>query len=468
MMKNLIFTDLTTASYAKLIDLIISKSKPKLVVVIGYNRFKRYLKKPIDTEIVFIDMTSIDTPIHLDDDNLPFDYELYEKFISLPYLLKQSFIRLGSRYSDLELVDNMTIKYFKFFYSLISKYSIGTYISFSVPHFPGEISLYSLIELKGENNLFFWGSGLNNIVFVSNNIIKIIDTDIKFGKSNTNALERELNIIINKSTDTVQLTPNYMRNIKFKIIKLRTQSFINRLILLFRRNESIYMLLVSFLNKRNSLLGPNYLRLYKKNCSKTAPKRDFVYLPLHMQPEATSIPLGGSMSNYLILLSHLLNSIPESLIILIKENPKQTYRQRNMELYKLLKHERIIFVCDDVNTYDLINQSVAVISITGTVLFESALLKKRAILLGSSIYSLLPNIIEVEELENYEKWRELDYDLSHSSFSKYMEFLEFSSIDSPVISNPYLDYENNIIDNTAEQIYDLLERTQFHRKINNI
>lgn len=455
-MGNLVFTDLTTVSYAKLINGVISKSKPNIAVIIGYDKFRAFINSSNETEVVFIDMQIIDSPTNIIDIDLSFDLNLYKKFLSLPYLLRQSFIRLGSKYSDFELIDLVSVKYFKFFQDIITRYSIRNYISFSVPHFPGEISLFSLVELNGCNNIFFWGSGLNNIVFASNNIVKIYDTNIKFRKSNLLAIERELGELINKSKEPIRLTPVYMNNIILKTLMLRAKYFVNRISLLFRRNESAITLLLAILNKRNTLLGHRHLKLYKKNCSEVIPDRDFVYLPLHMQPEATSVPFGGIMSNYAILINYLLNSIPDNLTILVKENPKQTYRQRNMELHKLLKHKRIIFVCNDVNTYDLINESIAVVSTTGTVLLESALLKKRAIVLGSSIYSLLPNIIEIEELKNYDKWEEPDYSLEKISFTKFTEFLEYSSIVSPVISNPYLDYESNIIDATAHSIYELL------------
>ena len=124
----------------------------------------------------------------------------------------------------------------------------------------------------------------------------------------------------------------------------------------------------------------------------------FVYFALHMQPEATTSPMGGVFVDQYYVVLMIARALPEGVRVVVKEHPKQKLWQRSPDFYKILHAEpNVDFVSLKQNSFELIKQSIAVATITGTVGWEALFLKKPVILFGHIFYKNLPGVINVND-----------------------------------------------------------------------
>ncbi len=135
---------------------------------------------------------------------------------------------------------------------------------------------------------------------------------------------------------------------------------------------------------------------------------NFVYFPLHLQPEMTTSPLGGRYNDQILALECLRDFLPSTWKILIKENPYQTFYQRGPWFYQRIKSlPNVFLVSPETNTKSLILGSRFVATITGTAGYEALLAEKCALTFGKAWYNTLPGIF------SYTKELSLDSILSH-------------------------------------------------------
>ena len=133
---------------------------------------------------------------------------------------------------------------------------------------------------------------------------------------------------------------------------------------------------------------------------KPADDTQFVYFALHMQPEATTSPMGGIFVDQYYAILMIARSMPENVKVLIKEHPAQQLWRRSANFYRILDAEpNVEFVDLKENSFQLIEKSLAVATITGTVGWEALFLKKPVILFGNIFYKHLPGVINVNSTQ---------------------------------------------------------------------
>ena len=123
--------------------------------------------------------------------------------------------------------------------------------------------------------------------------------------------------------------------------------------------------------------------------------RKFVYFPLQYQPEMTTSTLGGDFSDQLLAIEHLSNILPDDIWIYVKENPKQTGAMRGLQFFdRLDRIPNLKFLPSYANTFELIDKSEFVATVTGTVGWEAICKGKNVLVFGMPWYRGLPGAIE--------------------------------------------------------------------------
>ena len=128
----------------------------------------------------------------------------------------------------------------------------------------------------------------------------------------------------------------------------------------------------------------------------------YVYYPLHMQPEATTLPMGGPLHDQLNNLRLLVSALPPRWRVLVKEHPqmlrfnKEWTRARGTVFYETLRDlDNVDLVPIDDDSSELSRNARLVATTTGTAGWE-ALLKGRFVLVfGYPWYATCPGVRRV-------------------------------------------------------------------------
>lgn len=135
----------------------------------------------------------------------------------------------------------------------------------------------------------------------------------------------------------------------------------------------------------------------------------YVYFPLHFEPERTTNPDGGRFHDHFVVLVALRSILPTNVDILVKEHPSQFFyankgsRGRSPLFYDLVKNIKgVRFVGTEGDSIDFIRKSVFVATITGSVGLEAALMGKKCLTFGQTWYEGCPNTINWKDGITYE------------------------------------------------------------------
>ena len=186
--------------------------------------------------------------------------------------------------------------------------------------------------------------------------------------------------------------------------------------------------------------------------------KPYIIFFLHYQPERTSIPEANSYSYQYKTILFLKSILPKNINLLIKEHP-DTYRNKfsprfkSKETYENLLTLPGLFFCDmNIDPFSLLDQSLMVSTLTGTVGIESICRGKKTIFFGNAIFKDYPYAtngcdkkfkVKLKEfLRNSEK---VSNEMINSYINNYME----------------KSYINNFENFSTKLLEDLLKQIKF-------
>ncbi|MCC5903067.1 MAG: HAD hydrolase-like protein [Halomonas sp.] len=134
---------------------------------------------------------------------------------------------------------------------------------------------------------------------------------------------------------------------------------------------------------------------------KDVPEVPFIYYALHMQPEASSNPLGGMFSDQVRAISFLSSKLPKDWVLVVKEHPYQKLEVRAMDFYEQISNiPNVVLISMDAPSDKLQLNAKAIATLTGTAALESWLKLKPALVLGNIIYQDAPGIYKIRTEED--------------------------------------------------------------------
>lgn len=150
------------------------------------------------------------------------------------------------------------------------------------------------------------------------------------------------------------------------------------------------------------------------------------YFPLHLQPELTTSTFGGVFQDQLYAIELLSSLLGDEWLILVKENPKQTYFQRRKLFFRRLRAlPNVRLVPSSYSTYKLMRRARFVTTISGTACWEAIKGGKKCLIFGKAWFSSLPGVHTYRDVFDFPAFiesigDELPFEDLHAAFRGLM------------------------------------------------
>ncbi len=302
----------------------------------------------------------------------------------------------------MEELNEVIIKYIVIANALIDYFCPDIIIFESPPHAMYDTMLYEIARHKGIKTCMYYGSplpGLSALMTDLHNqeasILPRVNTDreinrqlINFSESKSvpfysdpqlfgesrmqkllviflRSIKTDCSVIIQslvcpKQTDKKHYLTSYKKRLGKSLIESRPNRFIQTKNLLQNMNAEFF-----------------YLRNVDKRIDKLIPGK-YIFVPLHVQHEMTSLPSGGFWYDFTNIIKGLRSALPESIQIVVKEHPHQSTNitgisQRSIHFYKSLLDLDVLLAPLTMSNSRLIESALLVAGLTGTSLLEADL-----------------------------------------------------------------------------------------------
>lgn len=175
------------------------------------------------------------------------------------------------------------------------------------------------------------------------------------------------------------------------------------------------------------------------NCITRIEDENFLYLPLHTEPEAKILAVAPFFTDQINVVENVARSIPIDQILYVKEHPGQRSKfWRSIDDYeRILELQNVKLIHPDFNSQELISKSNAVISIMGSTGFEALFYKKPVLLFSDEYYdvlSMVKKVQDITQLPEIIKNHLKNFQFSHLELNALMEATNSCSIQVPYFS----------------------------------
>ena len=308
-------------------------------------------------------------------------------FFQLMEMLNRFYAYLHKEFSY-EEKKNIIYKHFAFWMEYIKVNNISCFISSNIPHdIYDHIILLCMKYYKKDKILFFLQSQFKDMIIPMHLVEEQnIKTKIEYEKISRLKVDLTKYAEIEWKIEKNEEIPFYMKR----------SSLFTRIIKDLRKIKKITIkkLLVSLsYNSKTKKLKKEYRLLSKP----FEPIPNYIYFPLHFQPEMTSCMLGPTFVNQYLLIHLVDKLLPDGWKLLVKEHPKQQFCNRYFGYYKdiLMQTKNTCLVNFDTNSYDLIKHCRAVLTISGTAGWEALFHEKPVLLCGNNFYQYAPGVFHI-------------------------------------------------------------------------
>lgn len=117
----------------------------------------------------------------------------------------------------------------------------------------------------------------------------------------------------------------------------------------------------------------------------------YAYYPLHYQPEAATCSMAAvAFESQLTVIQEIAQKLPDDYLLLLKENPLQTFYYRTNDFYEAIHNlPNVRMVRNETPSAQLLEQSDFAVTITGTVGWEALRSGKPVVFFGDPQYQQL-------------------------------------------------------------------------------
>jgi hypothetical protein len=163
-------------------------------------------------------------------------------------------------------------------------------------------------------------------------------------------------------------------------------------------------------------------------------KQSYIYFPLHLQPERTTMPEGMYFDNQILAIRIISDALPDDWKLIVKEHPRQMsfdmrsiHARSGYEYKSISKLDNVIIVPIEQNHDELVKKSKLTATISGSVSWEGLLEGKPSLVFSDNWHASCEStafVSSVKEVNNAiyylatKSVEEIEHDVS--SFVKYI------------------------------------------------
>ena len=125
---------------------------------------------------------------------------------------------------------------------------------------------------------------------------------------------------------------------------------------------------------------------------------DYIFFPLHYEPELVLLVQSQEYLNQLELISRIQRSLPDNNVLVVKDHPLMNGRRKKSFYAALQSMHNVKLVHYETNSFELINNAQAVITVIGTAGVEAFFRNIPVITLSRAWYNVLPGVEYLNDL----------------------------------------------------------------------
>lgn len=260
--------------------------------------------------------------------------------------------------------------------------------------------------------------------------------------------------IKNKNDKPFYIKVKWLPNWKNIIITFK--NLLNSIFNNYLKNLHGYFNYENYIDINKERLKASICLLYNRYDSLKSLSADYEYIfyPLHMEPETAISYIGECYGNQLMLIDRISHCLGTNQKLIIKEHPQQ----RGVLLtkkYQALKKKycNLIFIDAKISSYDIFKKMTCMVTLNGTAGFEALICGKPVILFGYAYYKDCKGVTFCESFWKLkEMLREHTYNMP-----KEKDIIEFIAKIHIGMKNifPYIideSYEQQDVDNMTELV----------------
>ena len=327
----------------------------------------------------------------------------------------------------MQLIDRFIGVFSKF----IQNENIKIYISREIPHFPAEYILARLVEIHGgtfyTSEFIEYIEKRRTLSSISN---KCIFPKPYLDEANDEVIRNLISKIRNTSYKQAQATSiEELLALNKVTLFTRVRAFIHFFLYSLVFWKGIKSTFSIILSKKHIEQFPSRLRVgsffylqrftiaklqkfYDGLTSSFVLPEKYIYFAPNYQPEATTLPDGAGYHDILNLVKMLSANLPNGVKLVYKEHPitfnrpfKVLFRgsfSRSNSFWQQIKNlPNVELAPTHYDTFELIDNSLCVSVIVGSVSIEAGLRGKQCIIFGNAWHETLPFVHKVEQSSNY-------------------------------------------------------------------
>mgnify|MGYP006079376455 CR=1 FL=1 len=305
----------------------------------------------------------------------------------------------------------MLFEHVRYWDNLLIEKKVDMFISTNYPHQIFDYIAYALCKSRGIKTLFFTQTQLDGYVQI---IQTIEDNDLRLKKPfpvqvNKSGLPELVEQQFNNLTSEEPAAPFYMKE-NVEILRKKRQINFN----LFKYGQELYRLFMQHMYSDKKFSRRVIDKLFYRKISGSAAEKklrrsykqlscepnymeQYIYVPLHFQPECTTSPQGGVFVYQELMISILAKNMPANSKLYVKEHPVQEIHGRDLAFYnRLISLPNVKLIKLEINSNDLIDNCVAVATITGTAAWEALFKEKPVLLFGDIWFKYTPGVFSIK------------------------------------------------------------------------